>query len=479
MDDIIRMLGLSSLFRVNFGVPGNDHWPLFVLSKWALIILPLYAVRYFGASAHWLENHGIGKLIPGFGNLRIVLEKFIAHTMFYIGMGIPIIGLNAVLDLPRLLGFTLTSMLIHEVFPRYLSQDRFQSLWSEWRRTLGLNLVVDDVVLEMTVFADRKGNPIVCESPHSRIHGFIQATELFRTENGPSLKVSLRRFFVPKGKDRTFFVHGRGDAARPSSGTIFGSQFRFELRALADFALPVYVNERGWRRWLWRPQYWTKFFYEAAGRSYMTTPFQIIRKFVLVVLGTPLAFGVGNMFAHFEYGQTLNWHPLLYFNYGLIFAFTIGGMYGASFFSTLTEILVCTGRHLIHKRNVVVSYFFRRANGERFSRRRNFNPYFRFDAFGALLEREYALYRNFRLLFGGVFMGGLCAWGLTYLEGESWNEFWLRNAQLPLIELLYATDVESSYRGVHGEYRYGAVVREYYDGNNQLFLLHPLFTVAD
>lgn len=495
MEDLLNTLGLSGFFHVDFGVPTRDQWPLFILSKWALVILPLYSVRYFGAASRWMQYEGPGGRIPGFRQACAFLEKFIAHAMFYVGMGIPIIGLDAVFDLPRLLGFTFTNMFIHEVLPIYLSKDRFRRLWPEWRRTLGVNMAIDTLTLEMSVFLNWRGDPVLRESPHSRVRNFVKSTRLLRIEKDghkvTRLQVTLRRFFVPHGRSARFYIDVDPRAAPPPGAVGLGRYLRFDFEDLSDYAMPVYINDHGRQRWLWRPQYWTKFFNEVAGRSYETTPFEIIRKFFLVVCGTPVAFSAGNMLIHLQHGLTINLHPLLYFNYGIIFAFTIGGMYGASVFSTLIEVVACAGRHGVHKCNAAYNYLFHRRAWQRTSRSAMVNPHYRFDAFGALLERESPVYRQFRFLFGGIVMGGICAWGLTYLYGQSWDAFVYSNVQASLIDLLRdgtALAAESDAHGGEGQVRsgqvsgihrgdaYRAVPREPHDGFNQMFLLHPEFS---
>ncbi len=462
------LFDLSNYLSVPFGVPGQEQWPLFVLSKWALVILPFYSVRYFNTVAGWLEHGGAGHAVPGFQRIRHFCEKFLAHAMFYIGMGIPIIGIEAVLDTTRLIGFTVTNMVIHEVLPQVFSKQRFSRLAPEWRRTLGVNLVVDNIPLEMSVFVNRLGHIVVHESPHARVHNFIKKTRFFNNGDGVCLEVVLRRFFVPKGSDPTFLV--RHDPSTGPNSDNPGLGLRFEFRDLSDYAEPVYVNDQGRRRWLWRTQYWTKFFNEVGGRSYATNPFEIIRKFFLVVLGTPLAFIAGNLLVHLHYGPTVNLQLLVHFSYGIIFAFTIGGMYGASISSTLIELGAWQYSLL---RRIHRSLLTRLTNPvwwrETFDVR-NFSPYLDPEPFGAVLEAHNPFYRRFRFVFGGIVMGGICSWGLTYTYGASWDAFIKRN-----IEAAYegsTASVAANNASVAPTRTFVRASPEYLDRGNQLYSEH-------
>jgi len=474
MNGWLSIFDPSNYLTVPFGVPNQEQWPLFVLSKWALVVLPIYSVRYFNTTADWLEHGGAQHAIPAFRPIRNLLEKLLAHAMFYIGMGIPIIGIDAVLDVPRLVGFTLTNMAIHEALPILLSKGRFKRLFPEWRRTLGVNLIVDNITLEMCVFADRSGAIVLLESPHARIRNFVKRTRLQKTSGGMCLEVVLRRFFVPKGKEPRFFIYMAGNQRPTGSSGMPGHCFRIDFADLADYAMPVYVNDHGRRRWLWRTQYWTKFFNEIGGRSYVSTPFEIIRKFFLVALGTPLAFISGNMLVHYCYGGTVNLHAALYFSYGIIFAFTIGGMYGASVCSTLIEIITWK-LYLLRRRFKTLGdriRAVRRAGAT--VRVRQFNPYLNPSLFGSVLERQSGVYRGFRFLFGGILMGGVCSWGLTYLYGQSWDDYVHRTARTAIIGRAAASD-DNSWAlppTIHGGERYITAAPTARDGDNRLFAAH-------
>ncbi len=468
MDGLSDLFDLSNYLSVPFGVPGKEQWPLFVLSKWALVILPLYSVRYFNTAANWFEHGGAGQAIPGFWRIRYLLEKFLAHSMFYIGMGIPIIGIEAVLDTARLVGFAVTNMFIHEVLPLVFSKQRLQKLIPEWRRTLGINLVVDNIPLEMSVFINRLGRIVVHESPHAQVHNFIKKTRLLRDRSGTRLEVELRRFFVPEGKDPRFVVRYRPTVSAYRDAP--GHSLRFDLGDLADYAEPVYVNDQGRRRWLWRTQYWTKFFNEVGGRSYTSNPFEIIRKFFLVVLGTPLAFIAGNVLVHLHYGSTVNIQLLVYFSYGIIFAFTIGGMYGASICSTLIELGAWQYHRLRKHTETLLMHLAEAKWWKAAVRARDVSPDLDPGLFGSVLEGENASYRRFRFMFGGIVMGGICSWGLTYSYGASWDAFIQRNIQaaLPGSRVEIADDSAT----ITPVQTYVRASPDYLDRGNQLYREH-------
>ena len=475
MDALVNFDEFAKLFSVQFGVPTAEQWPLFVLSKWALVILPFYAIRYFNTAADWAAYRGPAHAIPGFWKTRQVLEKFIAHSMFYIGMGIPIIGIDAVLDVPRLVGFTLTNMLIHEVLPIVLSKERFRRFSPEWRRTLGVNLIIDNISLEFIVYRTWRGEIIVQESPHARLRNFIKRTRFYETAEGVVVEVLLRPFFVPEGKDARFFVHVDRSRKYATTREALGRYFRIDFGDLADYAMPVYINDHGRQHWLWRSQYWTKFFNEVGGRSYASTPFEIIRKFFLVVLGTPLSFSAGNILVHFQYGETINLHPLLYFNFGIIFAFTIGGMYGASIFSTLIELSFWAGHVIARKYKKITDFVLTPSRWRRSWNTRDFNPYYDPATFGALLENQSKTYGRFRFLVGGIVMGGVCSWGLTYFQGQSWDHAIQSTVQSTIIDTVSnrVPAERTPVPGIYREHDFITVSRDYHDRNNQLFLSLP------
>ncbi len=472
MDFLLGIFDPSSYRTFTFGVPDKEQWPLFVFSKWALVILPLYSVRYFNTAANWFEYGGAGHTIPAFHRLRVFFEKFLAHTMFYIGMGIPIIGLDAILDVYRLIGFTLTNMVIHEVLPLYLSRERFKRIFPEWNQALGVNLVFDNVPLEFSIFLNQRGNIAVRESPHARITNFIKFTKMHKATNDVYLEVVLRRFFVPKDKSPRFFVR-KNPACKPSpQNNDLGQSFLVDYGELADYATPIYINQYGWKRWLWRPQYWAKFFNEVGGRSYKSDPFEIIRKFFLVVFGTPLAFIAGNLLVHFQYGQTINLYPLFYFNFGLIFAFTMGGMYGASICSTLTEVFAWKLHQLGKKNQPIFDHVIATRNWKQSANVREYSPYLDPDLFGSALEKLTPAYRRFRFLFAGIVMGGLCSWGLTFYYGQAWGDLIFSKVQTPLINLTVQTGAQGNAPSLpaYPDYEFLTVSPNYHDGANQLYL---------
>jgi len=457
----------SRYFSAGYGVPTAHQWPVFVLSKLALVILPLFAVRLFN---RYLDSMnpvlGTGPL-PGVWRIRAFFEKFLAHAMFYVGMGIPIIGFNAVMDIHRLIGFTLTNMFIHEVLPKIFSENRFKRLIPEWRKTLGVNLIINAVTLEFSVFRDKHGRVRVEESPHSKFRNFIQKTIHRDDGDGQVVEVVLRRFFVPKDRRNRFFVRQSPDFTGRLSCDTLGSCYRIDFADLADYAAPVYINDYGRRTWLWRPQYWTKFFNEIGGRSFMASPFQVIRKFFLVVFGTPLAFSAGNVLVHYYYGGTLNLHPLLYFNYGIIFAFTIGGMYGASVFSTLIELAAWQTHLVSRKYKKVAAYAVRPRSWPALKGVRSHNPYLNPDLFGAMLERHNKSYRRFRFLAGGILMGGICSWGFTHYYGQAFEHFIDTNVRSAMISAVAATGTGTP--GIYLDETFTAAAKTFDDRDNRLF----------
>ena len=82
------------------------------------------------------------------------------------------------------------------------------------------------------------------------------------------------------------FICPNPDFDEVPSGSNLGKYIRVDFGDLSDYAMPVYINRYGRQRWLWRTQYWTKFFNEIAGRSYLTNPFEITRKFFLMFINT-------------------------------------------------------------------------------------------------------------------------------------------------------------------------------------------------
>ena len=454
----------SNYRSVPFGVPNKEQWPLFVLSKFALVILPLYAVRSFHTASDWLERGGISQAIPVYWRVRYLLEKVLAHAMFYIGMGIPIIGINAVLDLPRLIGFTVTNMLIHELGPIVLSKKFFSRLFPEWKRTLGVNLVVDNISLEISVFIDRLGRIMVSESPHAKVRNFIKQIRYIDTSRGTRLEVSLRRYFVPQGMAPRFVVWAEPGCGYRAFERDPGGSVGFDWGDLADYASLVYINDQGRQLSPWRNAYWTKFFNEVGGRSYVSNPFDVLRKFILVVVGTPLAFIAGNMLVHLQYGQTINLHTALFFSYGIILAFTIGGMYGASICSTLVELTVWSVNMI--RRGALFRFSLSPAKWGVMVSTRRCSPYLNPDTYGSLLEDRRPAYRRIRFLLGGILMGGVCSWGLTFHYGQSLDSFIDRNLRA---ERTIGSDGPRLNNGVYRDYQYSRLAPAYFDKEHRLF----------
>ena len=457
----------SRYFSAGYGVPSAHQWPVFVLSKLALVILPFYSVHLFNSYLNSVNLNLTKGPVPGWQALRSFCEKFIAHAMFYVGMGIPIIGLNAVMDIHRLIGFTLTNMVIHEVLPKIFSEDRFKRLVPEWCKTLGVNLIINNVTLELSIFRDKQGKIRVEESPHSKFKNFIKRVVYHQDENGPYVEVVLSRFFVPRNRQKHFFVRQNPQFSGTLNDDTIGTYFRIDFVDLADFAAPVYVNEHGRRNWLWRPQYWAKFFNEVGGRSYTASPFEIIRKFFLVVLGTPLAFSAGNVLVHYHYGGMLNLHPLVHFNYGIIFAFTIGGMYGASIFSTLIELSAWWTHLAMRKYKKILAQLSRPGAWSVFQTVQNRSPYLNPDLFGNMLERQNKIYRRFRFLVGGILMGGICSWGLTYNYGQVLEQFIDNRVRSAMVSALANPDF--NHPGTYIDENFVAIAKTYDDRNNRLF----------
>lgn len=411
---VLEFLGFPAFATLS---PNVGPWSLFVASKWALVILPFYVTRYFNAAANCFGRSGGGRALPGFPMVRSLAEKLLAHGMFYIGMGIPIIGFDAVFDIPRLVGFTLTNMVIHEALPKLLSEKWFQKSLPEGQQTLGLNIVIDTLPLEFSIRVGRRGKIVACESPFAKVTNVIRRTRAFRDGNGTHLDVELRRFFVPHGLDPHFLISLDRSGGAGRDRRTLGCRLSFDFGDLADFVMPLYYLDGGYRHWLWREQYWTKFFNEIGGCSYVATPFEIIRKSILVILGTPLAFCAGNALMHAACGGALNLAPLVFFNYGVIFTFTVGGMYGASIFSTLIELGAWLSYMIGRKRHQVVAL----CRSPRFradlASALAHNPYLDPNRFGVMLQSRSRFYRQLRFLIGGIVMGGLCSWGIT----DSWG----------------------------------------------------------
>jgi hypothetical protein len=399
---------LNEIFNwepVGFGVPGAHQWPLFVLSKLTLVLAPMYVV--------WLYRRALPTRWRN--TTAVTVEKLLAHAAFYVGMGLPIIGLDSVLDFPRLVGFTITNFFFHETLPVLLKERWLKRLFPEWIPTLGVNLLMGEELLELSAYVNARGKLKVIESPYSESKDFLRSVYVEERGGESHATVELKSLYVPDNVRPILKFSAPAKPGRLSRRQV-GKLIQVDLGELEPFAMPVYLNKFGQKSLLWRDLYWTKFFNEMGGRSYITYAFAVIRKGITVLVATPLAFATGNLFVHLSQGGAWTWDVYRFFSYGIILAFTLGGMYGASICSTLVEL----GTWLYYRRIKRLKLSSEGGAIRKKSRFRSlkWGP----DKFGAFLEGRSRVYRSLRFLLGGILAGGLGAWFLTYQMGGRWQE---------------------------------------------------------